>query len=584
MPPVSAAERSDGAYASGFAKGHSENTAAAGSRQEGGPDAELLGQSLNGAKGRGQTPEDADSASAASGSGAGAEWQRYRTSAAGAVAAARSMADQWRRERAELISWRSGEDCTAGPAGPLPSAAGASSASDARGAGQRGSILEQLKRQMREVKPGVSVWTDSSKVPGRGEVLRQLEELGAAGSAEAQRLADGLRRREGFLRRERPKQAPVQQEGAPPQTGQATKPDPVARGNAAPSMADEREAAAFSAAARRVRRERREQQGPEPDLARSTHGWSRHSLIGDDAGGATLKLLGAAELPGGGCSVRVAADGESLFASEEGSSAELHGFRLLLLSPRLRTIERCRLQRGADGAQTGSAAAAPGKPEASAVCFAVAADAGERKQEGSANAGMGTAAEGGEAAYEADPVAAAAAKLGLRPGAGSFNFPPAPGPLPAVPDLIRLLVGSQPDANSASTADDDSSAVNAPEMSSRPGSVAAERSDTEGDPAEASSSAGIGGKYAYAGSRALGGSMSGEEARKKAPRGMAWRDGRYMTIPMTTLYELDVETGQACSAQMHCCTHASLRTIPGRRLTSAATQRLVRTSCCPMSH
>ena len=55
-----------------------------------------------------------------------------------------------------------------------------------------------------------------------------------------------------------------------------------------------------------------------------------------------------------------------------------------------------------------------------------------------------------------------------------------------------------------------------------------------------------------------------EEGRNKRPVGAAWRDGTHMTIPMTTMYELNPATGQASPC--------------------APNSRLLHTSCASAAH
>lgn len=40
------------------------------------------------------------------------------------------------------------------------------------------------------------------------------------------------------------------------------------------------------------------------------------------------------------------------------------------------------------------------------------------------------------------------------------------------------------------------------------------------------------------------------DAPRKRPLGTAWRDGSHMTIPMTTMYELNPATGQVGPSEM----------------------------------
>jgi hypothetical protein len=499
------------------------------------------------------------SGSAGSGDGVGSTYpgtQRYSVSTAEAVDTAGRTVQEWKRERAEHISRRSSTPDPIKLAGePSTSASQSRSSATAEAAEQGESILERLRGSWRAVKPGVSVWTDTADISQPHELLARLSELGASGDPDAQVLAQVAKKRAGFLRPERPRQTAVQEDGPSPTERSRTAHEVPRPERSAVSPQDEREAAAFSVVAREVRRQRRTaarlqstvKERVQSGQAGSEQGWSRRSLSSSgETSGPELRLLGAADLAGMHGRVRVVADGTAIFASAAGGPPETHRYRLLLPSIRSALTEQTRLQQAA---YSPLSFAAPGTASARAESTDASAGISERARQGEGSVKPTEAQEG--LVSGGDHVAAAAAKLGLRPGGGSLYFPSAEAPLPAVPDLVNLFLGGGADIG-----DDVSSDIGADDAVSTEAGVSKQASgvDTEesisGDCAEAGQ-AGGGEDMKQAGSGGGGGTESEEEAEQRAPLGMAWRGGRYMTIPMTTLYELNVETGQVrCAASL----------------------------------
>lgn len=507
------------------------------------------------------TAEDSATADASGSAGSGDEvgstypgTQRYSVSAAEAVDAAGRTVQEWKRERAEHISWRSSTPDPIKLAGEPSTSASQSrrSSATAEAAEQGVSILERLRGSWRAVKPGVSVWTDTADISQPDELLARLSELGASGDPDAQVLAQVAKKRAGFLHSERPRQTAVQEDGPSPTERSRTAHEVPRPERSAVSPQDEREAAAFSVVAREVRRQRRTaarlqstvKERVQSGQAGSEQGWSRRSLSSSgETSGPELRLLGAADLAGMHGRVRVVADGTAIFASAAGGPPETHRYRLLLPSIRSALTEHTRLQQAAHSTLS---FAAPGTARAQAESTNASAGTSERAWQGEGSVKPTEAQEG--LVSGGDHVAAAAAKLGLRPG-GSLYFPSAEAPLPAVPDLVNLFLGGGADIS-----DDVSSDISADDAVSKEAGVSKQASGVDaeesisGDCAEAGQ-AGGGEDTKQAGSG--GGKESEEEAEQRAPLGMAWRGGRYMTIPMTTLYELNVETGQVrCAASI----------------------------------
>lgn len=476
-----------------------------------------------------QQSAEASNTGAPPGSRSQAEKQRYTVSADEAVNAAGRTVKEWQRQRAEHISWRSTEaSSTGGSATDTPSQA-------AESAGQGASILEKVRSSWRKVKPGVSVWAARGAPLPLDALLPQLLELAEQGDIAAQQLLDLAQRRELFLYPERPKQTAIV--GHPPKQAapSASQMPDLAHTKAAVSPGDEQEAAVFSAVAQRVREKRRGRQNSPPEHRRSR--WSRCSLSRSAEGGPSLRVLGVADLSASNGRVRVVADSEAAFASAIGGPPKPHQYRLLLPHPRSALTEETRLQLASDSAFASTPTWALG---ARVEIGNDAASAGaQRQHQQQGDSGGRAGAQGGQVP-SGSAAAAAATRLGLRPGAGTRYFPPEPAPLPAIPDLVGLFLGDSADSTDIS---DDSSADVSIEI--RAGSNTAE-STTAGGKVGAQ----VGGSMALQRnqtSRSSGG-MAEEDGEQQAPLGMAWRDGRYLTIPMTTLYEFNVETGQVGSS------------------------------------
>lgn len=281
---------------------------------------------------------------------------------------------------------------------------------------------------------------------------------------------------------------------------------PDAAGKGTSLAGDEHEAAAFSRAAQELRG----RLGMGNKRRRSA--WERRSLCSSADAGHNAQRLVAARLPDSMHDrTRVLVDAQALFASLDGQEPRSHKFRLLVLSKGpsslLRTAE---IEAAAD-----DAVAAP-------VHSTGAAQQPPALQ--SAGTGLGS--------KETD----SAARLGVLHGAGSAYFQPAPAPLPAVPDLIGLLgcgapsqkeelLSNSPATNlkASATGRQESYALQAAGLA--PSSSHAEQSDD-------------------AVSQAHRQAAAAGAAEHKEPVGLAWRGGQYMTIPMTTLYEFNVQTGQ----------------------------------------
>ncbi|CAL8463617.1 g3151 [Coccomyxa elongata] len=468
-----------------------------------------------------------------------AEKQRYKVSADEAVDAAGKTVKEWQRQRAEHISWRSTEaSSTGGGATDTPSQA-------AESAGQGASILEELRSSWRKVKPGVSVWAGPGTPLHLDALLPQLSELAAQGDIAAQQLLDLAQKREPFLYPERPKQTAIvghsPKQAAPSASQMPGAVPDLARIKAAVSPGDEQEAAVFSAVAQRMREKHRGRGNSQPEHRRSR--WSRRSLSRCAEGGPGLRVLGLADLSASNGRVRVVADGEAAFASVTGGRPKAHRYRLLLPYPRSALTEQTRLQIASDSAL---ASTPTGDLGARVGIGNDAASAGsqlqQQQQQQQGSSGGRTGAQGGQAP-SGSAAAAAAARLGLRPGAGSRYFPPEPAALPAIPDLVGLFLGDS--ADSTDISDDGSADVS---IDSSAGSNTAESTASSGEV-----DAQAGGSMASQKnqrSRSSGG-MAEEKGDQQAPLGMAWRDGRYLTIPMTTLYEFNVETGQVDRITCH---------------------------------
>ncbi len=486
------------------------------------------------------------SASAGSGergNGADQGKRRYTVSAAEAVDAAGRTVREWKRERAKHISWRA--NLADSPASEPAKSTSENARKDSPGTAQGASLLERLKGSWRAVKPGVSVWTDSGDLSAPDELLSQLSELATSGDPDVKQLARIAEERAGFLRTERPRQSAVMENAQPP-TGRTTKASTAPQPDqAAVSAGDEREAAVFTSAAQQVRAHRRAvkncctEEGEPAREAGNVHSWSRRSLYGGkNAGGPELKLLGAAEFSGRHSRVRVVADGAAAFATAAGDRPQTHRYRLVSPSPRSALMEQTKLRQTPDSppAESASSDAA----DASSPLTVTAAAVSEQSQQG------GKAQEG--LVSGGDPVAAAAARLGLRLGSGSMNFAPAQAHLPAVPDLIGLFLDGS--ADSSADSGDDSSDDSGDDIS--------DEFDPDAAPSSGPSMSGQAeqaGGSSFAQKKQKGGSDGSEgeeETEQRAPLGMAWRGGRYMTIPMTTLYELNVETGQVRGVPSRC--------------------------------
>ena len=216
--------------------------------------------------------------------------------------------------------------------------------------------------------------------------------------------------------------------------------------------------------------------------------------------------------------VAVVATGQAAFADgSTGAGCGRRGFRALVLARRRRSVQSVQGERrkapaqGASGAPTSAAAAEGGAGGGPEQALAVAPDS--------------NAVRGGPRGEVARAAAAqAAGKLEFQSSGDSLLGGPAHAPLPAIPDLISLLGSSSPPQVSDTERE-------APDGAWAEASEAASSgAASQGDPGEAAADT----------SRS-----TTMKNRKAAPPGTAWRDGTHMTIPMTTLYELNPETGQA---------------------------------------
>ena len=409
---------------------------------------------------------------------------RYYIGADEAVRLAQETADAWRRDRAAHLGAGSS-------AGPAEGAAAAHAGEGAPGTAQR-SVSEALRRAARPLKRGVVVW-DAPPDLQHDRVEEALAAEAARSDTEAARQLQQLREAPAYL-------SPHAREPPDLEAGGRVYPAAKSGGEAGAAtqrmqdatavvawQADEREGLAFSRAAAAVRAER---------VKRGLHA----PVVEAAAAGPAMQQVRAAALHGGRCGARVAAVAEGLapFAAEApdaDGAPRMCSFRLLALARQQ--------ERSAAGGFAGHGAGA----------LQHSSEDGSLHGKASASEGAGPSRS---AACSTASESASAERLGLWPGGGSALLEAAAGPLPRIPDLIRLL----------GAALDDDALAEEPELAR-----AAAAPDGESERPAA------GAAHAEAG-------QGSEEPVRQRPPGTAWRDGLHMTIPMTTLYEIDPLTGQ----------------------------------------
>jgi hypothetical protein len=374
-------------------------------------------------------------------------------------------------------------------------------------------VAASLGCNVRRIKPGVYAMTEDEEPPTLDEALQKLSAMEREGDADAQKVANMLWEHQYFIEGERDPPNPVM--GEPPEVklqaayARARAEKEAASGKKPPSAnawspADEREAAALHDAVQRLR----ESHNMGVSLGRRLReGWERCSLQSSAADGQQMQRVRAARLLHEAHGrARIVADGQSVFASAEGRrKTKVHNFRLLVLSHR-----KSRLCNALEAQAAAAAAAKPAAMEQSA-------DAEEKVQAGTSPDAISSAVDASAVQTDggAQRMADAARRLGVRHGAGSSYFPPADALLPEIPDLIRLI-GCDTSAQDGQPPDS-AAADGEHQPSAHKGGSAQQRSvGQEGTPAQP----------------------------EKPPLGLAWRTGLYMTIPMTTMYEFNPETGQ----------------------------------------